>query len=78
MFNSAGRKRSGGVSSSGGTGEAEQTLNQLLVEMDGIASKEGVVMLASTNRADVLDKVDYIAFIDKLKTETLHFQSPFY
>ena len=55
---STGRKRSGGVSSSGGTGEAEQTLNQLLVEMDGIASKEGVVMLASTNRGDVLDKVE--------------------
>jgi spastic paraplegia 7 len=42
----------GGVSS----GESEQTLNQLLVEMDGMASKEGVLMLASTNRADVLDK----------------------
>lgn len=39
-----------------GTGEAEQTLNQLLVEMDGIQSLEGVIMLASTNRADVLDK----------------------
>lgn len=42
----------GGVSS----GESEQTLNQLLVEMDGMASKAGVLMLASTNRADVLDK----------------------
>lgn len=38
------------------SGENEQTLNQLLVEMDGMASKEGVLMLASTNRADVLDK----------------------
>lgn len=38
------------------SGESEQTLNQLLVEMDGIASKQGVLMLASTNRADVLDK----------------------
>lgn len=37
-------------------GEMEQTLNQLLVEMDGMSSKEGVLMLASTNRADVLDK----------------------
>lgn len=37
------------------SGESEQTLNQLLVEMDGMASKEGVLMLASTNRADVLD-----------------------
>ncbi|XP_055378679.1 paraplegin [Condylostylus longicornis] len=38
------------------SGESEQTLNQLLVEMDGMASKQGVLMLASTNRADILDK----------------------
>lgn len=54
-----GRKRPGG--GAGGpemsTGEGEQTLNQLLVEMDGIASTEGVLLLASTNRADVLDQV---------------------
>lgn len=40
-------------------GEGEQTLNQLLVEMDGMASTEGVIMLASTNRGDVLDKVSH-------------------
>ena len=40
----------------GGGGEAEQTLNQLLVEMDGMTSKEGVILLASTNRSDVLDR----------------------
>lgn len=40
------------------SGESEQTLNQLLVEMDGMASKEGILMLASTNRGDVLDKVN--------------------
>ncbi|KAI1286703.1 Paraplegin [Halotydeus destructor] len=40
----------------GSSGEAEQTLNQLLVEMDGMAGREGILMLASTNRADVLDK----------------------
>ncbi|CAH1396983.1 unnamed protein product [Nezara viridula] len=52
-----GKKRSGGVGPmDSSTGEGEQTLNQLLVEMDGMASKEGVLMLASTNRADVLDK----------------------
>jgi len=52
-----GRKRSGGFSNvDTSTGEGEQTLNQLLVEMDGMATKEGVLMLASTNRADVLDK----------------------
>ncbi|XP_035782338.1 paraplegin-like [Anopheles albimanus] len=53
-----GRQREGSGSGLGGmsSGESEQTLNQLLVEMDGMASKEGVLMLASTNRADILDK----------------------
>ncbi|CRK90142.1 CLUMA_CG003858, isoform A [Clunio marinus] len=52
-----GRQREGSSAMSGmSSGESEQTLNQLLVEMDGMASKEGVLMLASTNRADVLDK----------------------
>lgn len=52
-----GRQREGSGSGMGmSSGENEQTLNQLLVEMDGMASKEGVLMLASTNRADVLDK----------------------
>lgn len=52
-----GRQREGSGSFGGvSSGESEQTLNQLLVEMDGMASKEGVLMLASTNRADVLDK----------------------
>jgi spastic paraplegia protein 7 len=54
-----GRKRSGagGGSTDGAAGEGEQTLNQLLVEMDGMATKEGVFVLGSTNRADVLDRV---------------------
>ncbi|XP_044014936.1 paraplegin [Aphidius gifuensis] len=56
-----GKKRSGSGSSSDatssrGTSESEQTLNQLLVEMDGMASKDGVIVIASTNRAEVLDK----------------------
>lgn len=55
-----GRKRSGagsaGGSTDGAAGEGEQTLNQLLVEMDGMATKEGVFVLGSTNRADVLDR----------------------
>ena len=40
----------------GGSGEEEQTLNQLLVEMDGMGTQEGVMVLASTNRADILDR----------------------
>lgn len=40
-----------------GGGEEEQTLNQMLVEMDGMSSKEGVIVIGSTNRSDVLDKV---------------------
>ncbi|CAJ0587844.1 unnamed protein product, partial [Mesorhabditis spiculigera] len=53
-----GKKRSeaGGGGMGGGSSEEEQTLNQLLVEMDGMDSAKGVVVLASTNRADVLDK----------------------
>ncbi|GAV06972.1 hypothetical protein RvY_16876 [Ramazzottius varieornatus] len=54
-----GRKRSGGSgggAAGGGSGEEEQTLNQLLVEMDGMGSSEGVMVLASTNRPDILDR----------------------
>lgn len=52
-IDSIGKKRSG---SQFYNGEMEQTLNQLLVEMDGMASRKGIILLASTNRADVLDK----------------------
>lgn len=51
-----GRRRSSASMEGSVTGEEEQTLNQLLVELDGMATKEGVIMLASTNRAEVLDK----------------------
>ncbi|KAJ8956005.1 hypothetical protein NQ318_006279 [Aromia moschata] len=55
-IDAVGRKRSGSLGAEGASGESEQTLNQLLVEMDGMTSKESVIMLASTNRADILDK----------------------
>jgi len=51
-----GRQRAGQGGGAAGSGEEEQTLLQLLVEMDGISSKENVILIASTNRADVLDK----------------------
>ena len=40
----------------GGSSEQEQTLNQILTEMDGFSSREGIIVLAATNRPDVLDK----------------------
>ena len=49
-----GRARGSGVMS-GGHSEQEQTLNQILTEMDGFSSREGVIVLAATNRPDVLD-----------------------
>ncbi|OZC08275.1 hypothetical protein X798_04754 [Onchocerca flexuosa] len=51
-----GRKRSQSEATGGGSREEEQTLNQLLVEMDGIDSGRGIVLLGSTNRGDILDK----------------------
>ncbi|HEY4912598.1 MAG TPA: AAA family ATPase, partial [Candidatus Dormibacteraeota bacterium] len=51
-----GRSRSsGGPNISGGHDEREQTLNQILTEMDGFESVEAVVVLAATNRAEILD-----------------------
>lgn len=53
-LDSIGRAR--GQNVYGGGGEQEQTLNQILTEMDGFSSKEGVIVLAATNQPDVLDK----------------------
>jgi cell division protease FtsH len=50
-----GRSRSGGATA-GGTDEQEQTLNQILTEMDGFTGAEGVVVLAATNRPEILDQ----------------------
>ena len=53
-IDAVGRQRGAGLG--GGHDEREQTLNQMLVEMDGFAANEGVIVMAATNRPDVLDK----------------------
>ena len=54
-LDAAGRKRGAGGSGGGGSDEREQTLNQLLVEMDGFEVSAGIVVIGATNRPDILD-----------------------
>ena len=71
-IDAVGRQR--GRAGMGGNDERENTLNQLLVEMDGFSPSTGVVVLAGTNRVDILDQVSFVfapSFDDKITSQQL-------
>ena len=70
-----GRAR-GGAASFGGVDEREQTLNQILTEMDGFTGNEGVIGLAATNRPEILDPVRKVSITPRGRTLGVTFQSP--
>ena len=67
-IDAVGRQRGTGLG--GGHDEREQTLNQLLVEMDGFGINEGIIIIAATNRPDILDLTDRsLSVIPMLRAE---------
>ena len=80
-IDAVGRRRGSGLG--GGHDEREQTLNQLLVEMDGFSDNEGVIVIAATNRSDILDpaltrpgRFDREIYVGYHKRQRRNFESP--